>query len=53
MSRRTLIAVAVLLAGAIAGGASAAEATMEKVIGAYYPGGSAGRYPVARSRPTS
>lgn len=48
MSRKTLIAVAMLLAGAIAGSASAAQAASAKVIGAYYPGGSAGRYPVAK-----
>ncbi|MDR7136061.1 chitinase [Lysobacter niastensis] len=46
MSRRTLVAVAMLLAAAIAGSACAGEATEAKVIGAYYPGGSAGRYPV-------
>ena len=48
MSRRTLIAVAILLAGAIAGGACAGEAAEANVIGAYYPGGSAGHYPVAK-----
>lgn len=48
MRRKTLIAVAMLLAGAIASSASAGDAASAKVIGAYYPGGSAGRYPVAK-----
>jgi chitinase len=37
-----------LLAGVVLATASAAEPPVQKVIGAYYPGGSAERYPISR-----
>ena len=45
--RRTLIAIPLLIAGFL-GLARAQDRSTENVIGAYYPGGSAARYPVAR-----
>ncbi len=46
MFRQTMTVIAVLLAGVVPLAAPAAEPPA-KVIGAYYPGGSAERYPVA------
>ncbi|HBS64244.1 MULTISPECIES: glycoside hydrolase family 18 protein [Stenotrophomonas] len=46
MFRQTVAVLAVLIAGCLPIAASAAD-PLPKVIGAYYPGGSAERYPVA------
>jgi chitinase len=46
--RQISASLAALLAGIILATASAAEPPAQKVIGAYYPGGSAERYPIFR-----
>ncbi|MCF7752544.1 glycoside hydrolase family 18 protein [Bacillus subtilis subsp. subtilis] len=46
MFRQTVIVLALLAAGVMSTAAAAAEA-LPRVIGAYYPGGSAERYPIA------
>jgi len=46
--RAISLVLAILVAGATSAPASAAGTTPDKVIGAYYPGGSAARYPIAR-----
>lgn len=48
MLRQTLTALALLVASLVPAVACAADTAAAKVIGAYYPGGSAARYPVAR-----
>jgi chitinase len=45
---RTLLALFILVASIVPTVASAADASMAKVIGAYYPSGSVARYPIAR-----
>ena len=48
MFRRILITLVIQVAGIVLAVACAADASMAKVIGAYYPGGSAARYPIAQ-----
>ncbi|MDB6163628.1 MAG: chitinase, partial [Xanthomonadaceae bacterium] len=48
MLRQALTALALLVAGIDPTVACAASTSTAKVIGAYYPGGSATRYPVAQ-----
>src|ERR1700741_3906552 len=48
MRRHTLSAVVLLVATLVASVACASDTSAAKVIGSYYPGGSAARYPVAQ-----
>lgn len=48
MFQRTLIVLVTLAANIVFAPAHAADASTTKVIGAYYPGGSAARYPIAQ-----